>query len=110
MFQSSTAQYMPTWFPNFIASSYMTIDNFDQQLDHIVKTLESLINQEQSDNTVNEKLRLVHLGYICFQKENFVDALNHWEEAIEIESHMHYSAQIMYNGVIYVQMAAAYFK
>jgi len=77
MFQLSTAQYIPAWFQSFIASSYITIDNSNQQLDHIVKKLEPLINQEQSDNTVNEKLRLVHLKHICFQKENFLDALNY---------------------------------
>ena len=100
IFQSSTEQSIPGWFPSLIASSCMTIDNSDQQINDIVNSLLPLIHQEQYNNTVDEKLRLMHLGHICFQQDNFVDALNCWEEAVEINSHMSSSAETIFNAAI----------
>ncbi|CAF3391746.1 unnamed protein product [Rotaria sp. Silwood1] len=108
--ETSAAQLMPGWFPNLIASTHVTIDDPNKEIENRVSKSDLLINQESLDNTVDEKLRLIYLGHTYFQKDNFLEALNYWEEAAEIESHMPASAETIYNGSVYIQMAAAYFR
>ena len=71
---------------------------------------EPSIDGGQTENTIDGKFRLLHLGQICAKQNHFVHALNHWEEAVEIVSHMPSSVEAMLNGVIFVQMAPAYFR
>ncbi|CAF4128370.1 unnamed protein product [Rotaria sp. Silwood2] len=108
--QTSLAQFMPGWFPNLIASSHVTMDDSNQRIDNEVSKSELFISQELLGNTVDEKLRLLYLGHTYSQKGSFLEALNYWEEAVEIESHMPCSAEMIFNGCVYVQMAAAYFR
>ncbi|CAF1373423.1 unnamed protein product [Rotaria sordida] len=105
-FRSSMKELTPPWLATFIASSHITQPNSNQILD----MLEPLMNKEHCDNDVHEKMRLLHKGRIYSEQKKFVDALNHWEEAIEITSHMPTSVLEIFNGAIYVQMAAAYFR
>ncbi len=50
------------------------------------------------------------IGHIRSEQQNFLDALNHWEEALEIISYIPPSVMTVVNGIIYLQMTAAYFK
>ncbi|CAF4499283.1 unnamed protein product, partial [Rotaria sp. Silwood2] len=102
LFQSS----MPPWLATFIVSSHPESHNANQT----VNRLKPLINQEHTDSEIQEKLRLSTLGYICLQQQNTIDALNRWEEALEIVSHIPPSMETIFNGMIYIQMASAYFK
>ena len=105
-FEYSMDESTPPWLATTIASSFISQEDPDQ----IPERLQSCINKEQSDNDVLEKIRMIHNGRIHFEQKKFVQALNHWEGALEITSYMPTSLLTMLNGVIYVQMAAAYFR
>ncbi len=107
-FQSSTVQAMPPWFAACMASSHVVLCDSESQVNDIATMLTPMIHEERSKTVVDEKLRLFYLGHICLEEQNFVDALNYWEEAVEIESYMPSTAEIIYNGMIYLQMSAGY--
>ncbi|CAF4971050.1 unnamed protein product [Rotaria sp. Silwood1] len=104
------AQFTPSWFAALTASSHITLHGADQRENQTLHELEPLMNKEQSDNDVPEKLRLLHMGHICSEQQKFVEALNHWEEAVEITAYLPSSLGDILNGAIYLQMAAAYFR
>ncbi|CAF1027780.1 unnamed protein product [Rotaria sordida] len=101
---------MPAWFATGIASLNTTLYEPDQPVNPTYDELALSINESQSNNDIGEKLRLLHIGHICFEQEKFVEALNHWEEAMEIVSCIPSSFLIIFNGAIYVQMAVTYFR
>ena len=68
------------------------------------------MNEEQPDNGVNEKLRLFYKGHTCPEQQKFSEALNHWEEAVEIVSYIPSIMASVFKGAIDIQMAAAYFQ
>ena len=109
-FQLSGERTIPGWLPSFLASSHGSIDPADRQTHAMIGRLQPSINEEQSNNMLDEKVRLLYSGHIHFQQRNFRAALNRWEEAAEIESHIPSTAETVYNGAIYIQMAAAYFQ
>ena len=100
----------PGWFPSLLASSYSTLGYPNQQSSEMIGRLGPSIDEEQSNNLIDEKLRLVFSGHTRFEEQNFRAALNRWEEAAEIDSHMPCSAETIYNDVIHVQMATPYFR
>ncbi|CAF4094679.1 unnamed protein product, partial [Rotaria sordida] len=103
-------QSMPPWFAAFILSYYSEPHNSNQEITQTLNKLKSLIDQEQTDHAIHEKLRLLHLGHLCFQQQNIILALNHWEEVLEIVSHIPSSIETIFNGIIYIQMASVYLK
>jgi hypothetical protein len=50
------------------------------------------------------------IGHIRSDQQNFLDALNHWEEVLEVISYIPPSVMTAVNGIIYLQMTAACFK
>ena len=109
-FQSSVAPNMPPWFAAFTASSNLTVHGSTPDSNGMLDRIQLSMNETHSDNDVHEKLRLFHVGHICAEQQRFVDALNHWEEAVEIKSYIPWSIGRIFDGAIYMQMAAAYFR
>ncbi|CAF1303584.1 unnamed protein product [Rotaria sordida] len=108
--QSSTTDGMAPWLATFVASSLLILNDSKSQVNEVVTMLEPIIHEERSQKAIDEKLRLLHLGHICSDQQKFVDALNHWEEALEIEWDMLSATEMIYNGIIYLQMAAVYLR
>ncbi|CAM4835628.1 unnamed protein product [Rotaria magnacalcarata] len=106
-FQSATLSSIQPWHAAFIVSSQATIHGSNPQINRI---LEPLMNREQNDSSIHEALRLLNLGQLYATQHKLSDALNCWEEAIEINSYLPSSALTIFNGVIYVLMAAAYLR
>ena len=109
-FETSMGPFMPSWFAAFAASSRITLHGTEQPAHHTMQSLEASMDEEQSDNDINEKLRLFYKGHTCSEQQKFTEALNHWEEAVEIVSYIPSTMTSVFNGAIYVQMAAAYFR
>ncbi|CAF1064912.1 unnamed protein product [Rotaria sordida] len=105
-FELSMKEFTSPWLAAFMASSHITLHHSNQTID----TLEPLMNKEYSDNEVYEKMRLLHVGHVCLERQKFVDALNHWDEAVEIASYTPTSLMKILNGVMYMQMTVAYFR
>ncbi|CAF3881213.1 unnamed protein product [Rotaria sordida] len=97
-FELSMKEFTSPWLAAFMASSHITLHHSNQTID----TLEPLMNKEYSDNEVYEKMRLLHVGHVCLERQKFVDALNHWDEAVEIASYTPTSLMKILNGVIIV--------
>ncbi|CAF1529118.1 unnamed protein product, partial [Rotaria sordida] len=109
-FQSCMPQSIPPWLAASIASLHSTLHDHYQSTNQTLQELQLLMKNQQSDNDDFEKLRLLHLGNVCSEQQKFIDALNYWEEAVEITSYMPSSLVTILKGAIYVQMAAAYFR
>jgi tetratricopeptide (TPR) repeat protein len=108
LFQSSMKTLMPSSLAALFSSSYNTLYGPDQQANQTSDLLKLFMNKKQSYNDPNEKLRLLLLGHSCQEQQNCVDALNHWEEALEITSYISSSIRAVLDGTIYIQMASAY--
>ena len=76
----------------------------------MIQSLSLADNHENKQLSVNEKLRLFYKSHTCVEQQKFSEALNHWEEAVEIVSFIPSSMARVFNGAIYIQMAAAYFR
>ena len=90
--------FMQGCFAPFAASSRQTMQSLDVSL-----------HEDQSDHGFNEKLRLFYTVHTSAEQQKFIEALNHWEEVVEIVSYIPSTASSVFNGVIYIQRAAAYF-
>ncbi|CAF4544195.1 unnamed protein product, partial [Rotaria sp. Silwood2] len=86
-FQSLQENIMPPWLAASITSFSMTTVDYVQQKDHL-KILTSSMVKEHSDNSALEKIRLINLGHIYSEELKFIDALNCWEEALELKSYI----------------------
>ncbi|CAF1027262.1 unnamed protein product [Adineta steineri] len=95
---------------SFIRSSHShTLDDPDQQGNEILLNIEqSFLHNKQFDNDINEKIRLLILGNRFSEEQKLNEALNHWEEALEIISSIPFTIANIFNGIIYLQMATVY--
>ncbi|CAF3132349.1 unnamed protein product, partial [Rotaria sp. Silwood2] len=104
--ESSALTLIQPWNSAFVASPLMATHGSNQLANQTLENSQPSMYQQQHDIDIHEQLRLLYLAQLCREQQKPVDALNYYEEALEINSSLPSSALSIFNGPIYLSMAS----